>query len=146
MRRVFFDANVIIAGSMSRGGASRALMYLAEAGIFQAVVSRLVLAEVERNLRNKLPEALPHLAELLSHLSLEIVDDPHPDQFTRWFDHIEAKDAPIFEAAVAAGVDYLVTLNSHDFTPAVAAASGLVIKRPGELIERIREIVSAGLE
>lgn len=146
MRRVFFDANVIIAGSMSRSGASRALMYLAEAGIFRVIVSRLVLDEIERNLRDKLPAALPYMAEFLAHIAPEIVPDPPAGQFARWLEHIEAKDAPILEAAVAAGVDYLLTLNSRDFTPAVAAATGLAIMRPGELIERIRELVSAGLE
>lgn len=46
MRRVFFDANVIIAGSVSRRGASRALMMLAEMGMFRMVVSRQVIDEV----------------------------------------------------------------------------------------------------
>lgn len=144
-RRVFFDANVVIAGSMSRGGASRALLMLAEAGLFQAVISRQVLDEVERNLRLKLPEALPLMADLLGHIPLEIVDDPHPDRFGRWLAHIETKDAPILEAAVAAEVDYLMTLNSRDFTPAVAMATGLTIVTPGQFVARIREIVSMGL-
>jgi hypothetical protein len=59
--------------------------------------------------------------------------------------HIEAKDAPILGAAVLAEVDYSITLNSRDFTPAVAAASGLTIQSPAHFIERIRELVSEGL-
>lgn len=144
-RRVFCDANVIIAGAMSRREASRAVLVLAEAGLFRLVVSRLVLDEVERNLRRKLPAALPFAVELLGHIAPEVVDDPTPAEFGRWLLHIEAKDAPILEAAVAAGVDFLVTLNNRDFTPAVAAAAGLVIVRPGDLVGRIRAIVTAGL-
>lgn len=86
------------------------------------------------------------MAEFPGHIAPEIVPDPHADPFACRLEHIEAKDAPILEAAVTAGVDYLLTLNSRDFTPAVAAASGPVIMRPGEPIERIRELVSAGPE
>jgi predicted nucleic acid-binding protein len=145
MRRVFFDANVLIAGSASRGGASRAAMMMAEAGLFQMVVSRQVLDEAERNLRRKLPGGLPVLAEILGHVHLEIVNDPSPQSFARWLDYIEDKDAPIVEAAVSANIDYLLTLNSRDFTADVATRSGLTILAPAQFVERIREIVSAGL-
>lgn len=145
MRRVFFDANVIIAGSMSRRGASRALLTLAEAGMFRLIVSRQVIDEVERNLRDKLPEVLPLAAEMLSHAAVEVVANPLPGTFVHWVDHIEEKDAPILEAALQAKVDYLVTLNSRDFTPQVAARTGLQIVSPAELIEAIRSAITTGL-
>ena len=145
MRRVFFDANVLIAGAASHSGASRAALMMAEAGLFQMVVSRQVLDEAERNLRRKLPRGLPILAEILGHVHLEVVDDPASQSFARWLDCIEAKDAPIVEAAVSANIDYLLTLNSRDFTPGVAARSSLIILTPAQLIERIRELVTAGL-
>lgn len=145
MRRVFFDANVIIAGSMSRRGASRALLTLAEAGMFRLIVSRQVIDEVERNLRDKLPEVLPLAAEILSHAAVEVVANPLPETFVHWVDHIEEKDAPILEAALQAKVDYLVTLNSRDFTPQVAARTGLQIVSPAELIEAIRSAITTGL-
>ena len=145
MRRVFFDANVIIAGSMSRRGASRALLTLAEAGMFRLIVSRQVIDEVERNLRDKLPEVLPLAAEMLSHAAVEVVANPLPETFVHWVDHIEEKDAPILEAALQAKVDYLVTLNSRDFTPQVAARTGLRIVSPAELIEAIRSAITTGL-
>lgn len=144
-RRIFFDANVVIAGSMSRKGASRALMMLAAAGVIRMVLSRQVLDEVERNLRNKLPHALPVMAEMLSHIAPEVVDNPPPEASAHWHEHIEAKNAPILEAAVLAGVDYLVTLNSRDFTPQIATLSGLPIVSPAEFMERIREIITTGL-
>lgn len=145
VRRIFFDANVVIAGTMSRKGASRALMMLAAAGVIRMVVSRQVLDEVERNLRLKLPQALPIMAEMLSHIVPEVVDDPPPEASAHWHEHIEAKDAPILEAALSAQVDYLVTLNSKDFTPQLATLSGLSIVSPAEFIERIREIITTGL-
>lgn len=145
IRRIFFDANVVIAGSMSRTGASRALMMLTAAGVIRMVLSRQVLDEVERNLRNKLPQALPIMAEMLSHIAPEVVEDPPLEASARWHEHIEAKDAPILEAALSAQVDYLITLNNRDFTPQVAALSGLPIVSPAEFIERIREIITIGL-
>lgn len=142
---VFVDANVLIAGSASRSGASRAILALAEIGMMQLVVSRQVLDETERNIRLKLPQMLPVLAELLSHLSLQIVDDPEQAAFQRWLSIIEAKDAPILQSAISASVTYFLTLNTKDFTPAVAAASGLTIQTPAEFIRDIHDIISQNL-
>lgn len=145
MRRIFFDANVIIAGSMSRTGASHALLLLAEAGMFQMVVSQLVLDETERNLRLKLPTALPVLVELLANIRIEMVADPPANEFAQWLPIIEFKDAPILQAALNAEVGYLITLNTRDFTPAVARQSGLIIMEPRQFIGRLRELISIGL-
>lgn len=56
--RLFLDASVIIAALASEAGASRAILILAEVGLFRLVVCPYVLQEVERNLRKKLPTAV----------------------------------------------------------------------------------------
>ena len=145
MRRIFIDANVLIAGADSRSGASNALLQLAEVGLFGVVVSRQVLDEAERNVRKKLPRALPTLAALLAQLPMEIVPDPPDAECLRWAGFIELKDTPIVAAAVLAGVDRLVTLNRKDFTPAVAEAIGIPILSPGDVIQDIRRIVEENL-
>lgn len=145
MPRIFADSSVLIAGSDSRSGASRAIIVMAEIGLFQLVISRYVITECERNLRKKLPAGLPIFAQLLTNINLLIVDDPPPTEVERWFPHIEAKDAPILAAAVQAKVDRLLTLNSKDFTPQVAMVSGLTIQPPGEFVREIRAIVKLGL-
>ena len=145
MRRIFADANILIAGADSRSGASRAVLLLAEVGLFKLVVSRQILDEAERNLRKKLPGALPVFTELLILLNLEILPDPPPASWARWQGIIEDKDAPILESAVSAQVDRLLTLNTRDFTPQVAAASGLLIQTPSQLIMELRDIVTAEL-
>jgi len=139
--RVFLDVSVIIAGVASRTGASRAVLNLAEMGLIKSVVSRQVLDEVERNIRQKIPQALPLLAALLAHISWEIQEDPTPEQFLRWETIIEAKDAPILEAALQATSAYFLTLNTKDFTPHVAQVSGLTVQTPGEFIQQVREIL-----
>ena len=75
---------------------------MAEIGLFQLVVSRQVLDEAERNLRKKLPQALPNFAAQLAQVSLEIVPDPSENICREWVAVIEAKDTPILAAAVLA--------------------------------------------
>lgn len=144
-RRLFVDANVLIAGAGSRTGASRAVLLLAEVGLWRLVVTRQVLDEAERKLRARLPRGLPIFAALLAALELEILPDPPETAWSRWTAVIEAKDAPLVEAAVAARVDYFLTLNTRDFTAAVAEASGLRIQTPGDFVANVREIVTGQL-
>ncbi len=145
MRKVFADSSVLIAGAGSRSGASRAVLTMAEIGLFKLVVSRQVLDECERNLRKKLPAALPLFAELLAAINLEIIADPSAEEVSRWESLIEAKDAPILAAAVVTAPDRFLTLNPKDFTPAVADQSGLLIQSPGEFVQEIRAIIETGL-
>jgi predicted nucleic acid-binding protein len=145
MRRVFADSSVLIAGAGSRSGASRAVLTMAEIGLFKLVVSRQVLDECERNLRKKLPAALPLFAELLTLVNLEIVPNPPEDETARWQSIIEAKDAPILAAAVLAIPDRLLTLNTKDFTSTVADQTGLIIQTPGEFVQEIRAIIETSL-
>ena len=145
MRRVFVDANVLIAGADSTSGASYAILRLAEVGLFQPVVSRQVLDEAERNLRKKLPRALPNFAAQMARLRLQIVSDPTPDEVMPWIAIIHPSDAPLLCAAVKASVDRFLTLNTRHFTPEVAAMSGLLIQTPAQFMEDVRLLVSGGL-
>ena len=77
----------------------------------------------------------------MAHISWEIQEDPSPEQFLRWESIIEAKDAPILEAALQIDSDYFLTLNTKDFTPNVAQVSGLMVQTPGEFIQQVREIL-----
>ncbi len=145
MRRVFVDANVLIAGADSTSDASNAILRLAEVGLFQLVVSRQVLDEAERNLRKKLPRALPNFAAQMARLRLEIVPDPTPGEITPWAAIIHPSDAPILCAAVKASTHRFLTLNTRHFTPKVAAQSGLLIQTPAQLMAEVRELVTKGL-
>lgn len=81
----------------------------------------------------------------MSRLNLEIAPDPPAAETARWMGIIEAKDAPILATAVLAGVDRFLTLNTKDFTPEVAAQSGLLIQTPGEFMMNIRAIIDSTL-
>jgi hypothetical protein len=118
---------------------------MAEIGLFKLIVSRQVLDECERNLRKKLPVALPVFAELLANIGPEILPDPPAEQSEQWESIIAAKDAPILAAAVLASPDRLLTLDITDFSPKVAAQSGLIIQTPGDFVHEIRGIIEEGL-
>ena len=145
LRRIFVDANVLIAGADSRSGASHAVLVLAEIGLFRLVTCPQVLDEAERNLRKKLPRALPNFVEQMARLSLEIVSMPEDEVIQEWIGVIEPKDAPILASAVLARPNRFLTLNTRDFTPDVAEASGLVIQTPGEFIRELRSLIASGL-
>jgi predicted nucleic acid-binding protein len=144
MRKVFADANVLIAGTSSSSGASSTILRLGEIGIFQLVVSRQVLDETERNLRKKLPHALPNFAVQMARLRLEVAPDPTLEEISVWERIIVASDAPILCAAVKASVSRFITLNTRHFTPAVAAQSGLTIQTPAQLMTELRDLVMKG--
>lgn len=145
MRRIFVDTNVLIAGADSTSGASNAVLRLAEVGLFRLVVSRQVLDEAERNLRQKLPRTLPNFAAQMARLSLEILPDPAPDDVRPWTAVIHPSDAPILCVAVKAGVDRFLTLNTRHFTPTVAAQSGLRIQTPAQFMDELRRLITQGL-
>ena len=146
MPSVFADSSVLIAGSASPTEASRAVMTMAEIGLFKLVISQQILEECDRNLRKKLPAAQPIFVQLLIDITPEIQPDPPTAESARWITIIEAKDAPILAAAVLANADRLLTLNTKDFTPEVARQSGLIIQTPAEFVRNIREIVERGLQ
>jgi predicted nucleic acid-binding protein len=72
--RVFVDSDVLLAGSASTTGASHLILQLSELGLIDAVGSEQVRREVERNLKRKLPAALPDF-RLLAGAAVRWVDD-----------------------------------------------------------------------
>ncbi len=147
MTRVFADATVLVAGAGSRTGASRAVLTMAEIGLYRLVVSRQVLDETERNLRKKLPAALPVFAELMAAIGPEIVPDPSSEEVVHWESVIDPKDAPILAAAVTAAPDRFLTLDVKDFIKPVQVAeeSGLRIETPAEFVQAVRTLIEEGL-
>jgi predicted nucleic acid-binding protein len=118
---------------------------MAEIGLFTLVVSRQVLDEAKRNIRAKLPRALPNFAEQMACLDLEILPDPTLAESAKWESIIETKDAPILAATVTANVDRILTLNTKDFPLEVAEKCGIPIQTPAQFIEDIRNIIDLGV-
>jgi predicted nucleic acid-binding protein len=138
--RVFLDSSALIAGLASPTGASNAILTLAEAEIITLVVSEEVLVEVERNLQEKLPRALPEYRRFLATCPLEKGAVPSGAEVAAARQIIHPDDAPILAAAMALGIDYLVTFNRKHFLddPEVARKSHLRLGTPGDFLAWFR--------
>lgn len=135
--RVFVDADVLFAGAAAPGerGASLLILRLAEITLLEALTSQQVVTEVERNLGEKLPQALPALRLLVSRC-LRVVADPSPEEIAAAGGLSNAQDLPILVAAVRERCPWLVTFNVRHFRPGHPAVTVL---QPGELVRRVRE-------
>jgi predicted nucleic acid-binding protein len=106
--RVFLDANVISAAAHWPQGRAQALIRLAAAGWCELVASPHAIQEARRNLGLKSPRGAKALEGLLKDI------EESPEGGSRLMRMaadrgLAANDAPILAAAVAAGVDLLVT-------------------------------------
>lgn len=137
---LFLDSSGLFAGVVSPSGAARALLLLAEAELITVIVSEQVVAETERALARKVPQALPTTREALRSTGMRIVRDPSPEEVETHKDIIAHQaDGPIVVAAKKAGSDYVVTHNRRHFIPGVATRSGLRIGTPGDGLGWVRE-------
>jgi len=134
--RVFIDADALFAGAASPSdhGASLVVLRMAEITLIDALASEQVIAETERNLRNKLPEALPAFRVLVQRC-LQIVPDPTAPETERHAGKADAKDLPILVAALREGCPWLITFNVRDYQPGDAAVTVL---SPGDFVQEIR--------
>lgn len=138
--RVFVDADVLFAGAVSPSehSASLVVLRLAEITLIEALTSRQVITEVERNLADKLPRKLPEFRLLISRC-LQVVPDPRPDDLTPFAMAADPKDLPILVAAARERCPWLVTFNVRHFQP---GHPDVTVLRPGDFVHRVRDQLS----
>ncbi len=130
---VCVDADVLIAGLLSRTGASHAILVLGEIGLLRLVLPEAAVAEVRGNLVAKLPEAASLFEEFLRSVPVQI-QQPTPHDRERAGEFADPKDVPIFAAAIRAGARLLVTHNVRHFR----SGEGVRVVRPRTLIAEAR--------
>lgn len=135
---VCLDADVLIAGLFSRTGASHAILVLGEIGLLALVLPEAAIDEVRRNLSAKLSEAVPLFKEFLRSVPVRIYRPTAQDR-ERARSLADAKDVPIFAAAIGAGAPLLVTHNVRHFR----SGEGVRVVRPRTLIEEARAWMAA---
>ena len=79
---VCVDADVLIAGLLSRAGASHAILVLGELGLLRLVLPDAAVTEIRRNLAAKLPEAAAFFEEFLRTVPVQI-QRPTPQDLER---------------------------------------------------------------
>jgi hypothetical protein len=137
--RVLVDADALFAGaaSPSQHSASLVVLQMAEITLIDALTSRQVIDEAERNLQAKLPAALPAF-QLLVQRGLQIVADPEPAEVAAHAGKAEATDLPILVAAIRERCPWLVTFNVRDYQPGDPAVTVL---RPGDFVQEVRYLL-----
>jgi predicted nucleic acid-binding protein len=137
---IFVDADVLFAGSASPNehSASLVLLRMAEITLIEAIVSTQVITEAERNLRAKIPLALPAFEMLVSRCLHEVAD-PTPDEIQALNGLVDPQDAPILAAAVRENCSYLATFNVRHYQPGIKTVTVL---KPGDLVQQIRYLLS----
>lgn len=135
--RVFVDADVLFAGAAapSEQGASLVVLRLAEIALIEAVTSEQAIVEAERNLKEKLPTALPAFRLLVSRC-LQVVPNPLIVDLEPYQGLADPKDLPLLVAALRENCPWLVTFNVRHYQPGHA---DIVALRPGDFILRVRE-------
>ncbi len=144
--RAFLDTSALVAAIWSEEGGGRMVLRLGEAGVVRIVVSRQVLAEIERTLRSRAPHALATLAVLLDQLRVEVAPEPGREVLATCQALVGHRgDAMILAAAIAAPPDYFVTPDRERFldNAKLRQAVPFVVGTPGDFLAWFRNRLAA---
>lgn len=135
MKRVFLDANVLFTAAHNPGGKAAFVIELGASGHFSLYTGEAARGEAERNLAVKYPESLPLLATLLSRITLVTADlsAPFPDG-------LPAKDAVIFQAAVACRATHFLRGDFRHFGPFMNrpdVTGSIIVQSVAEFLEAL---------
>lgn len=113
---------------------------MAQIGRLTLLTNEFALDETRRNLRAKVPHALPLFEQLIQSEIMNIVGDPRGAAILEAAAYTELKDAVIVAGALATRANFLVTYDRKHLInpPEVAENSGLEIMLPATLLERLR--------
>jgi predicted nucleic acid-binding protein len=142
IRKLFIDASVFIAAAGSPEGGSSLVLELCKRGYFQAVCTKLVLLEAEKNINRKLgAEALSRFYHSLAELNPNIAEHPTPEEIAACEPIVGKKDAHVLAAALKSKADVLLTLDrKHFMSEKVKEANlGLKIATPGDFLRELVE-------
>jgi predicted nucleic acid-binding protein len=137
---IFIDADVLFAGAASPNehSASNLILRMAELTLIEAIASVQVITEVERNLAEKMPKALPAFRMLVSRC-LKVVPDPKIEDLTNSAGLADPADLPILIAALQANCKLLATFNVRHFQP---GHPEVTVLKPGDIVLRVRYLLA----
>ncbi len=138
--RVFVDADILFAGSVSPSehGASLVVLRMAEITLIEAITSEQVITEVERNLTAKMPAALPTFRLLVSRC-LKVVATPTMTERESHIGRADVKDLSILVAALRENCPWLLTFNLRHFKP---GHPDVAVMPPGTFIQQVRHLLA----
>lgn len=140
MLKIFLDANIYFAGFHSKEGVSFLILQIAARKKFVVYSSRLVLKEAERNLRLKSKRAhLQSFHRYIQKTKIHVIPSPDQKFLESFSELIHPKDLPVLSAALAAKVDYLLTLDRRHFLTSTLESKikKLKIMTPGDFLRQV---------
>jgi predicted nucleic acid-binding protein len=145
--RVFLDSNVILSGLFSDRGAPRIILDILSLNLsfITGITGRYNILEIERNLRAKLPAAVPVYKEYIAKLNLHIIPVPALEEVREYTGTISAKDVPVLVSAIKGKADYLITGDKKDFGK-LKGDYPFIITGPSDFIENILPVILGQLE
>jgi uncharacterized protein len=133
MMRVFLDANVLFTAAHNPRGKAAFIIELGTAGHFSLFTSDAALDEAKRNLAAKYPDALHFLESLIFPILITA-----SDLSASFPDGLPAKDAVIFQAAVACRATHFLTGDLRHFGPFMnrpdVVTSAIIIQTAAEFL------------
>lgn len=112
--RIFIDSNIWFSAFYKQSAASDLLEELLKTN-FEIVICELVLEEIVRNIKTKLPSVLELARQFLLTYPLTIVKNPSLKQLSNYDGLADKKDLPILAAAINYNCQFLVTGNLKHF-------------------------------
>ena len=116
--RVFLDSNVILSGLFSDKGSPRIILDLLclELPFIVGVTGRYNVVEIKRNLKRKMPKAIPTYERYLPELNLEIIPIPSKKEIQEYYGHTSDKDVPVLVSAIKGNANFLITGDKKHFS------------------------------
>lgn len=138
--RIFIDSNVIISGLLSDKGAPKILLDILSLKLtfLIGVTGRYNIIEIERNIKKKLPGALPVYKEYFPKTNIKIIPLPAAEELKRFSGHVNEKDVPVLVSAVKGKVDFLITGDKRHFEKLKGSGKyPFVVVSPADFLEKI---------
>ena len=137
--KIFLDSNVLISGLFSSSGAPRLILDVLSIDLPgpKAVTGAYNVADVERNLRGKLPAAFPVFRAAMKQLGLEVIPFPLKEALVPLAGLTADKDIPVFASAIEGKVDILVTGDKKDLLKLRSRNLPFSIVSPTEFLDEI---------
>jgi len=136
--RVFLDASIIVAASISPTGGSFRIFKEASLARFTVATNAYVFDEAVQALQRKYPAALDNLERIVSWCGIDILPDP-PEKFVAKYIYIiDADDAPVLAGAIKSKARFLITLDRRNFMTATLHKADLpiIISTPKDFFQK----------
>jgi hypothetical protein len=113
-KKIFIDSNVWFSAFYRKGVCSNLIETLHQLN-FEIVICELVLEEILKNIKEKIPDALSLVIEYLKIIKPTVVKNPKKEVALKYKNLASLKDIPILISAFEYRCQYFITGNIKDF-------------------------------